>query len=160
MASPSSSMSLPSLLVSKLALPPSMRRLLCHYCNGNCCSHHNSIIAIADVQACLCCCPASKVALAACRRAGVVPRCNGVTINAQDFCCCCDCIFFSNDDSIVAIVDAQSSLPLSRWYCCPCNNMALLPLIRKSIVALIAMASSLSSSWHHCPAIHCRRLHK
>jgi hypothetical protein len=59
-------------------------------------------------------------------------------------------------------------LPLSmcRRPCC-CQDgvvslvtMASMPLIRNGVVALIAMALLLSSSWHHCPAFHCRRLHK
>jgi hypothetical protein len=39
-------------------------------------------------------------------------------------------------------------------------TMALLPLIRNGVVALIVLASLLPSSWHHCPAFYCRRLHK
>jgi hypothetical protein len=52
---------------------------------------------------------------------------------------------------------------------CPCRcqggvvtlvTMAFLPLIHNNVVALIAMVSSLSSSWPHCPIFDCRRLHK
>jgi hypothetical protein len=39
-------------------------------------------------------------------------------------------------------------------------KMASFSLVRNGVVALIAMASLLSSSWHHCPAFHCRRLQK
>ncbi len=40
------------------------------------------------------------------------PRCNGiVAINVQGFCHCCNCKFFPNDDGIVTVVDAQTSLP-------------------------------------------------
>ncbi len=55
----------------------------------------------------------------------------------QDFCHCCDCNFFPNDDGIVAIINAQMSLPLSRWCRLPCNN---------GIVAL-------DPQWCCCP--HC-----
>jgi hypothetical protein len=59
-------------------------------------------------------------------------------------------------------------LPLSMHRCpCCCQDGAislvtieLLPLIRNGVVALIAMALLLSSSWHHCLAFHCRGLHK
>jgi hypothetical protein len=59
-------------------------------------------------------------------------------------------------------------LPLSmhRRPCC-CQDgvvslvtMALLRLIRNGVVSLIVMALLLSSSWPHCPAFYCRRLHK
>ncbi len=34
-----------------MVLLPLMRRHLCHCHNGNCCSHHNGVVAIVDVQA-------------------------------------------------------------------------------------------------------------
>jgi hypothetical protein len=51
------------------------------------------------------------------------PRCNGiVAIDAHVFCHCRDYNFRPNDDGIVAIADAQTSLPLLRWCCLPRNN--------------------------------------
>jgi hypothetical protein len=37
--------------------------------------------------------------------------------------CHCDC--HPHDNSIVAIVNVQASLPSSSWRCCPCNNGAV-----------------------------------
>jgi hypothetical protein len=41
---------------------------------------------------------------------------------ANDLVNCQDCNFCPNDDGIVSIVNAQTSLPLLRWCCRPCNN--------------------------------------
>ncbi len=161
MVSLSSSMSLLSLLVNKLALPPLMRRCLCHCCDGKCCSCHNGIIAIVDAQMCLCCCQASVVALATCHRAGVVTHVVMVLLPLMRR------VFVIVTISIFALMKLASFLLSMHRYPCRCLDgvvslvtMALLPLICNGIVALIAMASLLSSSWHHCPDFHCRRLHK
>jgi hypothetical protein len=35
----------------RMALSLSMHRRLCHICNGNCCSCHDGVVAVVDVQA-------------------------------------------------------------------------------------------------------------
>jgi hypothetical protein len=64
------------------------------------------------------------------------PCCNGiVAMDAQGFCHCCACNFCPNDNGIVAVVNAQTSLLLLRRCCLPRNN---------GIVAL-------DPQWHCCP---------
>jgi hypothetical protein len=70
--------------------------------------------------------------------------------------------------TVIFALMTMALLPLLMHRCpCRCQDgavslvtMASLPLIHNGVVALIAMALLLSSSWHHCPAFHCRRLHK
>jgi hypothetical protein len=154
-------MSFPLLLVGKLASLLLMRRHLCRCCNGNCCSCRNGVITVVDARTCLHHCQASVVALAACCEAGVITHVAMVLLPSM-------CRVFA----IVAIaifVLMMMALLLLSMHRCPCHcrdgvialvTMALLPLIRNGVVALIAMVSLLSSSWHHRPAFHCRRLHK
>ncbi len=68
----------------------------------------------------------------------------------------CHCNCRPHDDGVVAVVDAQASLPLSRWCHLPHNNglVALDP--RRCccprcdcIIAVLKLVSSPSSQWRH-----------
>ncbi len=159
-------MSPPLSLVGKLALLSSMRRGLCHCCNGNCCSCHNGVIAVVDAQACLCHCQASIVALATCCQAGVVTHVAMAPSMRRIFAIVVIAIFVL---MIAIFVLMTMALLLVSMHIRPCScqdgvvtlvTMALLPLILNGVVTLIAMVLLLSSSWHHCPAFNCRRLQK
>ncbi len=141
-------MLLPSLLVGKLASLPSTRRHLCSCCNDNSCSHHDGIVAIVDAQACLQHCQASVVALVTCGQAGVFSHVTMTLLPSMHR------VFVVVTIVIVALM-MMASLPVLMCRC-PCHRqngvvtlgtMALLPLILNSIVTLVAMVSSLSSSW-------------
>jgi hypothetical protein len=160
MVTSSSSMSSPLLLIGKLALPTSMRRCICRCRDGKCCSCHNGIIAVVDAQACLRHFRASVVALVTCHKAGVVTHVSMALLPSM-------CRVFAIVLIAIFALMTVALMPLS-MHRRPCRcldgvisliTMASLPLIYNGVVALIAMASLLSSSWHHCPAFHCRRLH-
>ncbi len=145
-------MSLPLLLTSKLALLPSMCRHLCCFCNGNCCSCHNGIIAVVDAQTCLRHCQASVVTLVACHQVGILANV------AMALLLSIHRVFAIVVIAIVTLM-TMALLPLSICrHPCHCQDgvialvsMALSPLICNVVVALVAMASLLSSSWHHHP---------
>jgi hypothetical protein len=161
MVSSSSLMPLPSLLVGKLALPPLMRRRICRCRNGKCCYCHDGVIALVDAQACLRRCQASAVALTTFRQADVITHVAMALLPSM-------CRVFTIVTIAFFPLMTMVLLPLlMHRHPCHCRDgvvslvtMASLPLIRNGVVALIAMASLLSSSWCHCPAFHCRRLHK
>ncbi len=157
----SSLMSLLLLLVGKLALPLSMRRRICQCRDGKCCSCHNGVIAVIDAQACLYHCQASAVALATCRQAGVVTHVAVALLPLMRK------VFAIVAIAIFALMTIVVAPLLMHRHPCHCKDgvvslvtMALLPLICNGVVAFIVMASLLPSSWYHCPAFHCRRLHK
>ncbi len=143
-------MSLPSPLVSKLALPPLMRRCLCYCCNGNCCTLHYGLTAVVDAQVCLRHCQASIVTLTTCCQAGVITH---IAMALLPLMCRVLAIVMIAIFSLMTM----ALLPLlMHRHPCQCQDgivalitMALLPLICNGVVALIAMASLLSSSWHH-----------
>ncbi len=73
----------------------------------------------------------------------------------QDFCWCRGCNCCPHDDSIIAIVNVQTSLPSSRWHCGPCNNGAVALdshwcccTCHDSIVAILKLALLPSLQWH------------
>jgi hypothetical protein len=110
----------------------------------------------------LCSCQASIVALIACCQAGDVALVMMalLLLMRRHICHCCNCSCRPHDNGAVTVVDAQGSLPLMRWHCCPCNNgivalitMVLLSLIHNGLVVLAMMELLPSSSWCHCP--HC-----
>ncbi len=100
----------------------------------------------------LCRCQTSIIALVPCCQAGVVTHILMALLPSMHRCLChhCHCNCPAHDDSVVAVVHAQASLPLSN--CCHCPlTMPLLPLIHDFVVALVMMASMLSSNWCYCP---------
>jgi hypothetical protein len=144
-------MSLPFLLVGKLASLPSMRRHLGHCCDGNCCSCHNGLITVVDAQVCLRHCQASVIALVACCQADIVTHIAMALLPLMRR------VFAVVVIAIVALM-AMALLPLLMRKCpCCCQEsvvalikMVPLPLIRNGVVARIMMALLLSSSWHCC----------
>ncbi len=67
-------------------------------------------------------------------------------------CChydCCPC-----DDGVITIADVQVSLPFFEMGV-SLVTMALPPLIRDGVVALVVIALLPSSSWHHFPHPNC-----
>ncbi len=140
-------------------LSPSLQWCCCHHrchcphcllascCNGNCCSCHNDVIAIVNVQACLCRCQASVVTVNACCQAGIITHI--VMVWGPLMCR----VFAVVTIAIVALM-MMALLQLS-MYRCLCYHqdgvvvlvtMALLPLICNGNVSLIAMALLPSSS--------------
>ncbi len=81
----------------------------------------------------------------------------------RHLCHCCHCDCCPHDDGVVAIVNAQASLLLSRWCCLPRNNgiVALDPRwcccpCRDCIVAVLKLALLPSLQWrpHHHQCHH------
>jgi hypothetical protein len=158
MASLSSSMLLPSLLVIKLLLLLSMQRHLCHCCDGNCCSCHDGIVAIVDAQACLCGCWASIIALVACCWAGIVAlivmalllsmcRVFAVVAIAIDALMTMASLLLSMSrhpyhcqDSVVTQNNGVTTLD-PQWQCCPCCD---------GIVAILKLTLFPLLQWHCC----------
>jgi hypothetical protein len=142
-------MSSPLLLVVKLASLLLMRRHLCHCCNDDCRSHHNGIV---DAQASLL---LSSLLHCPHRLSLSWPHCpchNGVVVYH-----CCDCNGCPHDNCVVAVVNAQVSLPLLRWRCCPHNNgiVALDPRwcccpCCDGIIAILKLGLLPSLQWHCC----------
>jgi hypothetical protein len=72
----------------------------------------------------LCCCQASVVALVSCCQAGIVVLVvvASLPLMRRCLCHCRNCNCYPHDICVVAIVDAQVSLPVSSWHCCSHNN--------------------------------------
>jgi hypothetical protein len=124
----------------------------------------------------LCRCLTNVVALIACSQAGAIALVVMVLLPSMHrhlYCCCnCDCCLHDND--VVAIDDAQASLPLSRWWHCPHNNDVIavdvqrrscpfhncvVPILKLALLPLLQWCCChhqcccphcSSSSWHHC----------
>ncbi len=83
-------------------------------------------MALLPLSMCKCLhhCQTRIVALVACCQAGVVSLVVMALLPSmrRRLCHCRDCYCCPHDNCIVAIVDAQASLPLLSWRCCPRNN--------------------------------------
>jgi hypothetical protein len=138
MASSSSLMSSPSWLVGKLALPPLMRRRLCRCCYGDCCSHHDGVIAAVDAQVCLRHCQASIVALTACCQAGSVTHVLMVLLPSMRR------VFSVVTIAIFALMTMALSPLLMHRHPCYCGD---------GVFALVTMALLPLGSQISCPAL-------
>ncbi len=112
-----------------------------------------------SMRRCLHSCQASVVALIAHHRVGIIPLVMMALLQSMRrwLCHCCNWDCCTHYDGVVAIVDAQASLPSLRWHCCSCNNgIVALDLQQHccpccdGFVAIPKLALSPSLQLRHC----------